>query len=126
MDQFFIGIMLVIFAGACEGLFSLGVTRTPEWKRENIWGLGSLIALVWVPWPVGITLMGMASGKMGGFGKYAAFPMMLLCAVLSGNLSGALTGEWKGTGKTSKTVMVIGVFILFSAFVVLGVSAKLG
>ncbi len=79
-----------------------------------------------ISWPVGIVLMGMAGGKMGDFGRYAAFPMMLLCAVLAGNLSGVLTGEWKGTGRTSRTVMLVGVLILLSAFVVLGVSAKLG
>jgi len=79
-----------------------------------------------ISWPVGIILMGMASAKMGEFGKYAAFPMMLLCAVLAGNLSGALTGEWKGTTRTSRTVMMIGVLVLLSAFLLLGVSAKLG
>jgi len=79
-----------------------------------------------ISWPVGIVLMGMAGAKMGEFGKYAAFPMMLLCAVLAGNLSGALTGEWKGTGRRSRMVMIVGVLILLSAFVILGVSAKLG
>ncbi len=47
-----VGILLVIVAGALEGLFSLPVTRTPRWRWENVWGLGSLIALVLVPWPV--------------------------------------------------------------------------
>jgi L-rhamnose-H+ transport protein len=37
-----------------EGLFSLGVTRTPKWKWENSWGLGSLIALLVVPWPLAL------------------------------------------------------------------------
>jgi L-rhamnose-H+ transport protein len=46
------GILLVVVAGALEGLFSLPVTRTPRWRWENVWGLGSLIALVLVPWPV--------------------------------------------------------------------------
>ena len=46
------GLGLVVLAGALEGLFSLGVTRTPRWKWENSWGLGSLIALVVVPWPL--------------------------------------------------------------------------
>lgn len=50
--SFATGILLVIVAGALEGLFSLPVTRTPRWRWENIWGLGSLIALVLVPWPV--------------------------------------------------------------------------
>jgi L-rhamnose-H+ transport protein len=46
------GILLVIVAGGLEGLFSLPVTRTPRWRWENVWGLGSLVALVLVPWPV--------------------------------------------------------------------------
>ena len=52
MDGFILGIILVIVAGALEGLFSQGVTRTPNWKWENIWGMGSLVALILVPWPV--------------------------------------------------------------------------
>ena len=47
-----LGILLVAAGGAMEGLFSLGVTNTPKWRWENIWGLGSLVALVLVPWPV--------------------------------------------------------------------------
>jgi len=53
-SQFIIGLLLVILAGALEGLFSLGVTRTPKWKWENSWGLGSFIALVVVPWPLAL------------------------------------------------------------------------
>ena len=79
-----------------------------------------------IAWPVGIMLMGIAATKMGDFGKYAAFPMMLLCAVLAGNLSGAMTGEWNGTSKKPKNIMLVGVCVLLIAFVILGVSAKLG
>jgi L-rhamnose-H+ transport protein len=52
--QLLAGLLLVVAAGALEGLFSLGVTRTPKWKWENSWGLGSLIALVVVPWPLAL------------------------------------------------------------------------
>ena len=52
MDGFLLGVVLVAIAGALEGLFSLPLTRTPKWKWENVWGLGSLIALVAVPWPM--------------------------------------------------------------------------
>lgn len=79
-----------------------------------------------ISWPAGIVLMGIAGGKMGEAGKYSAFPMMLLCAVLAGNLSGALTGEWRGTTKASRITMMMGVMTLLAAFVVLGLSAKLG
>jgi len=49
-----LGLLLVVVAGALEGLFSLGVTRTPKWKWEVSWGLGSFIALVLVPWPLAL------------------------------------------------------------------------
>ena len=49
-----LGILMVIVGGAMEGLFSLPVTRTPRWRWENIWGLGSLVALLLVPWPVAL------------------------------------------------------------------------
>ena len=52
--SFLLGLFLVTVAGALEGLFSLGVTRTPKWKWEISWGLGSLIALVVVPWPLAL------------------------------------------------------------------------
>jgi L-rhamnose-H+ transport protein len=53
-NSLILGLLLVFLAGALEGLFSLGVTRTPKWKWENSWGLGSLIALVVVPWPLAL------------------------------------------------------------------------
>lgn len=53
-SQLILGLLLVLLAGALEGLFSLGVTRTPKWRWENSWGLGSLIALVVVPWPLAL------------------------------------------------------------------------
>ena len=43
---------LVILGGVLAALFIVPTTTTPRWKWENIWGLGSLIALVVVPWPL--------------------------------------------------------------------------
>ena len=43
---------LVIVGGVLAALFIVPTTTTPRWKWENIWGLGSLVALVAVPWPL--------------------------------------------------------------------------
>jgi L-rhamnose-H+ transport protein len=43
---------LVLLGGVLAALFLVPTTTTPRWKWENIWGLGSLIALVAVPWPL--------------------------------------------------------------------------
>jgi L-rhamnose-H+ transport protein len=76
-------------------------------------------------WPGGVVIYGIAAYKMGAYGAYVGFPMMLLCAILFGNLAGALTGEWKGTSGRPKAVMVLGVLVLFIAFAMLGWSNKL-
>jgi L-rhamnose-H+ transport protein len=46
------GALLIILGGVMEGLFSLPVKLTPKWAWENIWGSGSLAALVLVPVPL--------------------------------------------------------------------------
>lgn len=46
------GILLIIAGGVMEGLFSLPVKLTPKWSWENIWGSGSLAALVLGPLPL--------------------------------------------------------------------------
>ena len=73
-----------------------------------------------IAWPLGIVLFGMGAGKMGPYGPYVAFPMMLLTAILFGNLAGALTGEWRGASPKTKNLMVGGVAVLFVAFALFG------
>lgn len=51
-DSLVFGLVMVALGGACEGLFSIPVTKTPRWTFEQVWGAGSLIALVLVPWPL--------------------------------------------------------------------------
>jgi L-rhamnose-H+ transport protein len=46
------GTLLIVLGGVMEGLFSLPVKLTPKWAWENIWGSGSLAALVLVPVPL--------------------------------------------------------------------------
>lgn len=76
-------------------------------------------------WPGGVVIYGVAAFKMGAYGAYAGFPMLLLCSILFGNLAGAVTGEWKGTSNKPKAIMLLGILILFVAFIVLGLSNKL-
>jgi L-rhamnose-H+ transport protein len=46
------GAVLIVLGGVMEGLFSLPVKLTPKWAWENIWGAGSLAALLLVPGPL--------------------------------------------------------------------------
>jgi L-rhamnose-H+ transport protein len=46
------GLLLIVLGGMMEGLFSLPMKFTPRWSWENIWGAGSLAALILVPVPL--------------------------------------------------------------------------
>ncbi len=45
---------LVVMGGVLAALFIVPTTTTPRWKWENIWGVGSLAALILVPWPLAL------------------------------------------------------------------------
>ena len=78
-----IAILLVVLGGILLGLFSLPVTRTPQWKFEQVWFVGSLFALVLIPWP----LVFLTVPDVGAL--YASVPQGVLVAVI---LSGAAWG----------------------------------
>jgi len=99
---------------------NFGLLRAPG--TAHYW-LGALF--IGIAWPMGIVLYGMGAGKMGRYGPYVAWPMMLLSSILFGNLAGVLGGEWKNTSSKARWTMVAGVAILVLAFVVCGVARKL-
>jgi L-rhamnose-H+ transport protein len=88
----------------------------------SYWGWAFFMGITW---PLGIVLFGIGAGKMGDYGAFVAFPMMLVVAILFGNLAGILTGEWKGTSGRSRGVMLAGVLVLCLAFSVFGVANHL-
>ncbi len=58
-------------------------------------------------WPLGIVLYGIGTDRMGRYGAFVAFPMMLVMAILFGNLAGVVTGEWKGMSNRTKSPMIL-------------------
>ncbi len=99
-------------------------------KSFGLFAKGGPIYWFWalfmgLAWPGGIIIYGIAAGKMGEYGAYAAFPMMLLVSILAGNADGALHGEWKGTSRKPRLWMLVGIIILFAAFIVMGWANKL-
>lgn len=75
--------------------------------------------------PLGIVLYGVGASKMGTYGPYVAFPMMLVSSILFGNLAGMMTGEWHGASARTKTTMLAGVAVLVIAFAMFGMANRL-
>lgn len=91
---------------------------------------GSLGYWLWVlfmgiAWPLGIVLYGMGADRMGNYGAFVAFPMMLVMAILFGNLAGVSTGEWQGAATRTRATMMIGVLILMTAFAAFGLASRM-
>jgi L-rhamnose-H+ transport protein len=78
-----------------------------------------------IAWPLGIVLYGMGADRMGDYGAFVAFPMMLVMAILFGNLAGVLTGEWQDTSTRTRATMVVGVLVLVAAFAMFGLASRM-
>lgn len=88
----FSGFMLIIFGGIMEGLFSLPTRIAPKWAWENIWGAGSLAALVLVPWPLALLTVPHL------WAVYAAAPLSSIFMVVLFGTGWGLGGIFFGLG----------------------------
>jgi L-rhamnose-H+ transport protein len=108
-----LGLFLMVIAGALEGTFSLGVTRTPKWRWENSWGLGSLVALVVIPWPLAI----LSVPHLGEV--YAGIPMSRLLLTFFFGVCWGVGGIFWGKG-IAAFGMALGVSLLMGLINVFG------
>jgi L-rhamnose-H+ transport protein len=118
-SQVIVGLWLVFLAGALEGLFSLGVTRTPKWKWENTWALGSLIALTVVPWPLALLTV----PDLGGV--YQSIPASKLLLTFLFGVGWGLGGIFWGKALAA-VGMALGVSLLMGLINVFGSLVPLG
>jgi L-rhamnose-H+ transport protein len=86
------------------------------------WGWVLFMGLLW---PGGIVIYGMGATRIGQLGAYLGFPIMLIVCILTGNVLGLLSGEWKGVARRPRRIMTVGVAILVLAILILGFSGKM-
>ncbi len=104
---------MIALGGAFEGLFSIPVTKTPRWSFEQIWGAGSLIALVLVPWPL-------VFATVPGLGAiYRSVPPGVLAAVFLCGVGWGVGGIFWGRA-ISALGMALGVSLLMGLINVFG------
>jgi L-rhamnose-H+ transport protein len=72
-----------------------------------------------VLWAGGIVVYGMGAMRLGRLGAFLGYPIMLISSILTGNVLGVLTGEWKGASGAARKAMALGVCLLMAAIVVL-------
>lgn len=88
-------LLLIIIGGVMEGLFVLPTKFTPNWSWENMWGAGSLCALVLVPWPLAVLTI----PHLGTV--YSSVPVSALLLVLIFGAGWGCGGIFFGLGVSS-------------------------
>lgn len=114
----------VVNAGYCAFLAARRNTfRNFFYKGTGIyWIFAVAMGLVWA---AGIAIYGAGASMMGEFGAIFGFPIMVISAILAGNVLGFFTGEWTGSGAAPKRMMAAGVLLLVIATGVIAYSNRL-
>jgi L-rhamnose-H+ transport protein len=93
----------------------------PE-KSKIDWFLPFAMGFMWMS---GVAIYGMSVQQLGKFGASVGWALIQSTAIIAGNISGLVTGEWKGTAPKTKKTMAAGLCVLISGIVVVGWSATL-
>ena len=109
----------LINAGYCIVLLQRNKTWSRYWQKGTFshWLLAALMGLIWM---VSITLYGRGAGLMGRLGVSIGWATFYGCIIMSSNVWGMLTGEWRGGEGRPLRTMFVGLGLLLVAVAILG------
>lgn len=122
--------LLMLTCGAIPNFFFCSYL----FKKNNSWekyaDLGSLplcflAALMGLLWGGNIFVYGFASPELGKLGPAIGWPLTLITGLITANICGFLTGEWKFTRPKDRQWMALGLMVLLAAIATLGWSSTL-
>ncbi len=79
-----------------------------------------LAASMGILWAGGIVVYGRGASMSGTYGPIFGFPIMLVVSILTGNVVGALSGEWRGVSSKARYTMALGLAMMLLAITSLG------
>ncbi len=116
---------IALTAGFCANAFyciylliknkTFSVYRTSG-APASYWGLGALMGLLWFS---GIAAYGMGATEVGSLGGVICYPLFVATNIITGNVWGVVTGEWKGAGRRAYTYAYSGIAVLVIAIFVI-------
>lgn len=122
--------LLMLGSGATANLFFCGFLfqknrSLRKYFLSNPFPLFGLTVLMGLLWGGSIFVYGSASLKLGKLGPAIGWPLSLTVGLLTANVWGLLTGEWKFTGAAERRWMILGFLVLLCAIFALGWSSTL-
>ena len=75
-------------------------------------------------WLAGMVLYGMGANSLGSIGSSIGWALVMSLMVVTANLWGLSTGEWRGVGRKPLLVMNAGLVMLVAAMFLIGSGIK--
>jgi L-rhamnose-H+ transport protein len=86
------------------------------------WVFGAMMGVLWFGSTV---IYGAATAQLAGLGPILGWPLFMSSIIITSNVWGFVTGEWKTAGRKALTTMLAGILFLILGFVTLAVSGRL-
>lgn len=80
------------------------------------WLLGALMGLICFG---SFLVYGMGATALGPLGGIVGWPLFMSMSLITSNTLGAITGEWRGTSRTSYSYSMVGIALLIVAIVII-------
>jgi L-rhamnose-H+ transport protein len=85
------------------------------------WILGAVMGMLWFGSTV---IYGAVTTELAGLGPILGWPLFMSSIIITSNVWGFVTGEWKTAGQKALTTMLVGILFLILGFVTLAVSGR--
>lgn len=123
--------LLMLISGAVPNLCFCGylMVKNASWKKyalPNSAVLYGLAALMGLLWGGDIFLYGFASPQIGRLGPAIGWPLKLVAGLLTANVIGIVSGEWKLTRAKDRSWMIVGLIVMLVAIPILALASTLG
>jgi L-rhamnose-H+ transport protein len=122
--------LLMLASGAVANLIFCGhlFRKNGSWANYRKQGAASLFGLailMGLLWGGSIFVYGAAAPNLGQLGPAIGWPLSLIVGLLTANLCGMVTGEWKFSAAADRMWMFAGLAVLLAAISILGWSSTL-
>jgi L-rhamnose-H+ transport protein len=70
-----------------------------------------------------ISVYGLGASRMGEMGAIIGFPMYMSVMIVTGNVAGLVTGEWKGSPRSAYRYGLLGVLALIGSIIIIALGS---
>ena len=107
----------------CAYLLRRNATASHFWLTGTgrNWLFGILMGAFWFG---GLSLYGIGVYRMGRFGTVAGWPLLMGTIIVSSNVAGVATGEWRGAGRRAGIYLSAGMMIILVALWILALAQQ--